>query len=115
VHGTHARCFLKSGIPAPVLNPNTESGTTQSDRGVGFSSGLVETNVNRFGQDYRSFEMGEARPELCREACIHEAQCRAFSYVKPGVLGTQARCYLKSGVPAPVPDAGSDSGVIPRP
>ncbi|ATB43331.1 hypothetical protein CYFUS_008811 [Cystobacter fuscus] len=114
--GTQARCYLKSGIPSPTINSNTISGTTLSNRNTGLVSGWIETNVDRGGQDYRNFEMQEARPESCREACIAEApHCKAFTYVKPGFNGYLARCYLKSGVPAPTPSAGCDSGVIDKP
>jgi hypothetical protein len=114
--GAQARCYLKSGIPRPTSNSNTISGTTLSNRNTGLVSGLLETNIDRGGQDYRSFELQEARPEICREACIAEApHCKAFTYVKPGVQGSLARCYLKSGVPAPMPSAGCDSGVINKP
>ncbi len=114
--GPNARCYLKSGIPSPTLNSNAISGTTLSNRNTGLVSGWIETNVDRGGQDYRNFELQEARPESCREACIAEApHCKAFTYVKPGFNGYPARCYLKSGVPAPMPSAGCDSGVIDKP
>lgn len=116
LQGTQARCYLKSGFSTPTFNAGTVSGTTQSKREVGLISGLIEMNINRPGLDYRSFNLQEARPELCREACIADAQfCRAFTYVKPDAQGPQARCYLKSGVPAPSVYAGADSGVISMP
>ena len=30
---------------------------------------LVEPNVDRPGMDYNDFDLSEARPELCQEAC----------------------------------------------
>ncbi len=54
-----------------------------------------ELNTNRPGGDFRSFDLDEARPELCREACLQDPRCRAFTYVKPGVQGRLARCWLK--------------------
>jgi hypothetical protein len=49
--------------------------------------------------DYRSFDLPAPRPELCRDACWREPQCRAFTYVRPGVQGPHARCWLKNPVP----------------
>ena len=53
--------------------------------------GALEANTDRPGADYRSFELGAPRPELCRDACWGEPQCRAFTYVRPGVQGPRAR------------------------
>ncbi|WP_158079767.1 phosphatidylinositol-specific phospholipase C domain-containing protein [Archangium sp. Cb G35] len=108
------RCYLKNGVPAPVANANTDSGTKMAKPSAGVYSGLIETNINRGGQDFHQFDLDEARPEACREACQNSTACRAFTYVKPGVQAAKARCYLKSGVPAPSSSECCDSGVIAR-
>jgi len=48
---------------------------------------------------------------LCAGQCTQEGQCRAWTYVKPGVQGAYARCWLKSTVPAPVRGAYAISGL----
>jgi hypothetical protein len=58
-----------------------------------------EPQTDRPGSDYRSFDLRAPRPEMCRDACWNEPQCRSFTYVRPGVQGPHARCYLKSLVP----------------
>jgi len=58
-----------------------------------------EENTNLFGADYRAFDMDAANPDLCRKACGEDPDCRAYTYVKPGVQGPKARCYLKNSVP----------------
>jgi len=58
-----------------------------------------EPRTDRSGHDYRSFALRAPRPELCRDACWNEPACRAFTYVRPGVQGPTARCWLKNGVP----------------
>ncbi|QRO01214.1 PAN domain-containing protein [Archangium violaceum] len=110
--GSHAVCYLKEGVPEPVLDSNAVSGTTQAPRNAGLISGLVETNLDRPGHDYDSFELEDARPELCREACLKSAdnKCKAFTYVKPG--NHKGWCYLKDAVPSPVINPWTDSGVI---
>ncbi|WP_075298328.1 PAN domain-containing protein [Stigmatella aurantiaca] len=96
-------CYLKDGTPAPVLNANVDSGPTLANPSVGLYSGLVETHVDRPDQDYRSFDLSQAQPELCREACRNESHvCKAYTYLRPGGGNPLPRCFLKSGIPAPV-------------
>jgi len=71
-----------------------------------------EMNANRPGAEYRNFEIGP-HPELCRNACLAEAPCAAFTYLSPGIQGPGARCSLKSAVPPIVADACCVSGIKP--
>lgn len=71
----------------------------------------VEADTDRMGSDYSGYDLSSADPELCRKACDGDAQCKAYTYVKPGVQGPNARCYLKNAVPAPSPNACCVSGV----
>ena len=70
-----------------------------------------EPNTDRPGADYRTLELREPRPEACRDACWGEAQCRAFTYVRPGAQGLHARCDLKNAVPPARPADCCLSGV----
>jgi hypothetical protein len=71
-----------------------------------------EMNANRPGAEYRNFEIAP-QPEICRNACLAEASCAAFTYLAPGVQGPQARCSLKGAVPPLVADACCISGIKP--
>jgi hypothetical protein len=71
----------------------------------------MEDNIDRPGMDYRSFDLPAADPKLCSSACESEAQCRAYTFVRPGVQGSQARCWLKSDVPNPGNSTCCISGV----
>lgn len=71
----------------------------------------LETNTDRPGMDYSSFDLGSANPSLCEQACNSDPDCRAFTYVKPGVQGPNARCWLKNGIPTATPNDCCDSGV----
>jgi PAN domain len=71
----------------------------------------LEHDRNRPGTDYQRIELAVADPEICQSHCVADTQCRAFSYVKPGVQGAAAVCYLKSGTPAPETDACCISGL----
>jgi len=70
-----------------------------------------EPNTDRPGSAYRSFDLPAPRPETCRDACWAEPQCRAFTYVRPGVQGPHARCWLKNVVPPARPNDCCLSGV----
>ena len=70
-----------------------------------------EPQTDRPGSDYRSFDLREPRPEVCRDACLSERQCRAFTYVRPGAQGPHARCGLKNTVPPARPNDCCLSGV----
>ncbi len=71
----------------------------------------TEVDIDRPGGDYRNFDLPQPSFELCRDACAGEPQCMAYTYVKPGVQGPSARCWLKSSVPNPVSKKCSVSGV----
>jgi hypothetical protein len=73
----------------------------------------LESNTDRYGSDYHDFALKEARPELCRRACLLDSTCKAFTYTKPGAAGRGDTpwCYLKDGAPRPTKDDCCVSGV----
>lgn len=71
----------------------------------------MEQDTNRNGQDYHGFFLPNPDPSQCQAACAMDHRCRAWTYVKPGVQGAQARCWLKNGVPAPIRDTNCISGI----
>ncbi|HEY0347836.1 MAG TPA: PAN domain-containing protein [Pyrinomonadaceae bacterium] len=60
--------------------------------------GNLEYDTNRPGADYRNFEIAQADPAICRNECASDSTCKAFTYVKPGLQGARAHCWLKSDV-----------------
>ena len=76
-----------------------------------FESMALEMNTDRPGMDYNSFDLAAANPTLCEQACNADPNCRAFTYVKPGVQGANARCWLKNDIPAATPSDCCVSGV----
>jgi len=112
VQGPNARCWLKN--PAPPAQPDA---CCASGVNPGFSPSAgpqvvdgMELRTNRGGGDYTDMALKEARPELCRDACRRDPKCAAFTYVNPNVQGPDARCWLKSTVPAPTHDLNCVSG-----
>ena len=87
-----------TGVPPAAGGPTVQPTPTPSPRNPAF-----EYDVYRSGSDYRNFELPTADPNLCAAQCAREAQCKAWTYLKPGVQANLARCWLKSSVTAPVP------------
>lgn len=107
-----AVCWLKNSVPPRVANSCCVSGI----RGAGVieprNSG-VETFIDRFGGDYRSFEIKSGDDDdACKAACVGEARCRAWTYARPGYVGRDARCFLKKEIKPPRRKPGFISGVV---
>jgi hypothetical protein len=85
------------------------------------SDQYYESNTDRPGSDIRVFEVDPLPPntfggkeEICRGNCDREANCQSWTYVKPGVQGPKARCYLKKGIPQANSNNCCTSGVTTR-
>jgi hypothetical protein len=74
-------------------------------------SGGFEHNTDRPGRDYRDIDLSRPDPSLCRDLCAGDPQCKAYTYVKPGVQGSSARCWLKTSIPDAVESDCCVSGV----
>lgn len=95
IGGNAARCWLKRGTPERRKNPCCVSGVMNQ----------MALEVNRAGSDYRYFDMMKSSPTACEDACATDSQCKAWTYVRPGVRGPFARCWLKNTVPPPTQGA----------
>jgi hypothetical protein len=107
-----AVCWLKNNVPARTQDNCCISGV----RGAGVvepRSGGTETSIDRFGGDYRSFEMksGEGDDE-CKAACTADNKCRAWTFARPGYAGKAPHCFLKKDIKPPRRKAGFISGVV---
>ncbi|MFO1370920.1 MAG: PAN domain-containing protein [Candidatus Competibacteraceae bacterium] len=71
----------------------------------------MEYGIDRYGMDYKYLILVETNPRLCEKACRGENQCKAFTYVKPGIQSSHAVCWLKSGVPPQISNICCVSGV----
>lgn len=61
----------------------------------------AEQDTDRPGADYKRFDLPAANPAVCQAACRDDAACKAWTYVRPGVQGPGASCWLKSIAPSP--------------
>src|SRR6202521_1539913 len=107
-----AVCWLKSNVPARTQDNCCVSGV----RGAGVvepRNGAIETSIDRYGADFRSFELqrGE-RDEDCKVACTADNKCRAWTYARPGYAGKDPHCFLKKEIKPPRRKAGFISGVV---
>jgi PAN domain len=59
-----------------------------------------EHDKDRFGGDYSGFDIKTDHIDDCEGACKNDTKCLAWTYVKPAIQAPQARCYLKSVIPA---------------
>ena len=91
------------------------SGTVYDSTGAVVSGATVtlhriETDTDRPGNDMFGFNVAQADPAMCQTACAVNAQCVAWTYVKPGIQGPAPRCYLKGAAPAPARNTCCVSG-----
>jgi hypothetical protein len=63
-------------------------------------STTTEYGTDRPGLDRYNFDMAQPEPRDCQSVCLIDQTCRAWTFVRPGVQGAQARCWLKSAAPA---------------
>jgi hypothetical protein len=103
------KLWAPAANPGQKPPPNAAQGAPQ--QGALLAAIPLEQNTNRPGRDYRHFELDEARPRRCLRACAEEPQCRAFTYVKPGVQGPSAQCWLKNAQPRAILQPGTISGI----
>ncbi|WP_375769215.1 PAN domain-containing protein [Archangium gephyra] len=78
---------------------------------VAYAAVTMEYDTDRMGGDYTSFDLSSADPTLCSTACDNDTSCLAYTYVKPGIQGTNARCWLKGVVPTATTSTCCISGV----
>ena len=81
----------------------------------------TEPDTNRPGGDYSAFKIpvptddvntSQPDPETCRLACLDDADCQAYTFVKVGYeSNTAAICYLKDTIPPPIGDGCCVSGI----
>jgi hypothetical protein len=107
-----AVCWLKSSVPARTKDNCCVSGV----RGAGVvepRNGAIETSIDRFGGDFRNFELkSDEGDEDCKAACTADNKCRAWTYARPGYAGKDAHCFLKKEIKPPRRKAGFISGVV---
>ena len=65
--------------------------------------------TNLWGMDYKNFYADQWK--VCKDACDNENNCKSWTWLKKGVTGPHARCFLKNGVPEKKSDQCCISGI----
>jgi PAN domain-containing protein len=108
----NALCWLKSEVTARMKGGCCVSGV----RGAGVvepRAGAVEFSIDRYGGDYRNLELPpDPTGGACKAACEAEGRCRAWTYARPGYIGTPAHCFLKDRIKPPHTKPCCISGVV---
>jgi hypothetical protein len=81
-----AVCWLKSNVPARVQSDCCVTGV----RGAGVverRNEAIETSIDRFGGDYKSFDLksSDGGDDACKAACAADNKCRAWTYARPAM------------------------------
>jgi len=107
-----AYCWLKNTVPQRTQSDCCVSGV----RGAGVIEPRgrgMETSTDRFGGDYRNFEIkGGEDAQRHKASCEGDNKCRAWTYARPGYAGREARCFLKKDIKPPRRKPGFTSGVV---
>ena len=75
---------------------------------------VIRRGVNFPGMDISGQDTANDGGTACARICVANTQCRAFSWVRPGVQGPSAKCWIKNGVPAGNADPNVNSGTVVR-
>jgi hypothetical protein len=75
--------------------------------------GEFEEAMDRPGNDYRTVVLAPAdgTASRCRQECLNDTRCRAYTLVKPGTWDANGHCFLKESVGELRPMAGAVSGL----
>jgi hypothetical protein len=104
-------CEQVSSVGAGIKGDAPGQGAGGIPKSPALSLGGMEYQKDRPGMDYRHFVLPEPAPALCEKQCAMEQNCKAWTYVKPGIHQQNAMCWLKSGVPASRNNSCCVSGV----
>ncbi len=114
VQGPSGVCYLKTAEPDAKSNTCCISGLNKKivglDTGGALAEGM-ENNTDRAGSDIHRFELQDANPGICQARCTKLERCKAWTYVRPGVQGPKAVCYLKNAAPQAASNKCCISGV----
>jgi len=107
-----AMCWLKSQVTTRVAQECCVSGV-KGAAVLDKKSDTVEFSMDRTGGDYKNLDVAkDPAGATCESACKAEDRCRAWTYVRPGYLGTSARCFLKERITRPRHKPCCVSGVV---
>lgn len=99
----------------PTLQANSRHHTAldilrgAANQSQAWPGGGMRNNIDLAGFDFQRF--GTRSPAECQTACMRARNCKAWTYVRPGVQGRFAVCRLKNAVPRATSNSCCVSGV----
>jgi hypothetical protein len=106
LQGPTGRCWLKHRVPALVRNDCCNSGSHEN---ISARDLKAEDRTDRPGSDYANFVTDSWKN--CESTCANDQKCAAWTYARAGLQGPRGHCWLKAGVPHPVDNPQTVSGV----
>ena len=82
--------------------------------GAALAQPVIEENTDRPGKNFKKVQLRAGDVNECIRLCAVDRECRAWTFVKPGVQGPTAVCFLKNPAPDPRPDRCCTSGPLPK-
>ena len=118
IQGPKARCWLKNSFrtrtPQSAMVSGVKvyiGGNTKHISWGGAFQDSFHADQDRKGSDYKpGFPVANANIGQCMDICATTQQCRAFTFVSPGIQGKDAMCWLKDSVPSPSTNSCCASG-----
>jgi|GEM_PF-6287772 len=105
---TTKMCWMKDKVPKRTKNNCC-------------MSGVKIMNASEFGFDRPGSDIAPGynvtSSSKCESDCRHKSNCRSYTFVKAGVQGNSAKCWLKNAKPAKVANSCCVSGTkrTPKP
>lgn len=100
-------------LALPLTGVASENPVTELETAIdgALPAGAIYRNIDRSGSDYRNFDLRREAFQMCEEACELDRRCKAWTYVRAGIQGPKARCWLEWRVPAARYNTCCTSGV----
>lgn len=100
-----------AAVLALVLGAGYLSGALGSDPAKADVEQGMATGIDFPGGDIERIELTVPDPGLCRQACQANGECRGWTFIKPGIQGPRAVCWVKSAPGIARQDENAISGV----
>jgi hypothetical protein len=110
IQGPSGHCWLKHRLPTLVRDACCNSGSREN---ISKRDLKAEDRIDRPGLDYRNYP--DDSWKTCESACAQDQRCAAWTYARAGLQGPRGHCWLKDGVPHPVDNPKTVSGVKFKP
>ena len=79
----------------------------------GMLAAIPAKGVVLMGGDFDKMTTSDDEGRACAVTCVENSECKAFTWVRPGVQGPAAMCWIKGdGFASPNADSNTNSGWV---